>query len=497
MKQKKLKLVVLLAVILGVNSIPVVSYADEKDAKKDVKIEIVQESKVLIEDNWLTREVATQLNKSLKDLKEEDFLSIKKIDLSNKKIDDTIPGSISLLKNLEYLDLNSSKIDGEIPNVLAQLTKIKYLNLSNNNITKVSETVEKKIINGNYYYCNLDGNDFKYKEGWHYLNSKWFYINSKGDKLVGNQIIDGNQYNFKKDGIERIGWYKQDDKWYYSEQGTGIVKSKWKNIDNKWYYFNEEGTMQKGIKNINSVNYYLNNGGEMSTGWKNIDNKWYYFSDSGEMKYGWMKYNNEWYYLDRSTGIMVSGEEKMIDGKNYKFYGEGILAENTWADDYKYSQANGECVNTYSNYSHSNSNYNMFKYMTNVDNQVSVHNTAISLHGNVESNNCVYFASEVLRRNGFAIPTSTANVGQLEGQLKNRGFIESYDLNQLKPGDFVFTNNNSHVYMFMCWDKGDYAYIIDNQKKKFDNNILHERNVLSYDSNYDTDPSNRFYYYPY
>ncbi|GAA0077139.1 hypothetical protein UT300005_15170 [Clostridium sp. CTA-5] len=549
MKQKKIKLIVMLALALCINGIPKVAFASQiinsqetklieqdktlnksktlvvdKSSKSDKtleeskslkinknldenkilnkddffdKDETKERNKTLTEDNWLNREVAKQLNLEVRDLDEKDFLAIKKIDLSDERINEEIPSSISFLKNLEYLNLSSCKIEGKIDDSIAKLEKLKYLNLADNKIDELDKEFESKIINGKYEYCNLEENKITFKEGWHYLKGKWYYYDKNGDTLKGSHVIDGQKYEFTEEGLTLTGWYKRNDSWYYYDSIKGMLKNTWKDLSGKWYYFNSDGIMQKGIQNINGVKYHFNNSGVMSIGWQLENNKWYYLSQSGAMENGWKKLNGKWYYLDKNTGVMLSNEEKFIDGKNYKFYSDGTLAENVWLDNYKYSQYNGECVNTYNNYSHSYNNYNLFKYMTNTDNQVSVHNRAISLHGGEESNNCVYFQSELLRRNGFSIPTYTANVGQLERQLQSMGFVACYDLNQLKPGDILFTRNDSHVYLFMCWADGWNAYIADNQKNKFGNSVVHKRNVKDFDPYYDTDPATRFYYYPY
>ena len=81
MQQNKLKKLAMLCVFLCANSIPEVVYA--KDIKKTE--EIVQQNntqtKVKIEENWLTKEVSKQLGKNVKSLTEQDLLNIKKIDL--------------------------------------------------------------------------------------------------------------------------------------------------------------------------------------------------------------------------------------------------------------------------------------------------------------------------------------------------------------------------------------------------------------------------------
>ena len=490
MRRKKIKGLVLLAIILCINSVPVLAYATDNNTSMETR----QEDSIESEANWLTREVAEQLDKKYSDLTEADFLKIKKIDFRYKRIEDKLPEEIGLLKNLEYLDLNYCRLYGEVPESLENLNKLKYLDLGDNKFENLPKAIENKIENGYLEYCDVELNNFKLNEGWHYLKGKWCYIDENGNRLKGIQTIDDKEYNFDEEGNAKLGWITNDGNKYYCDRLNGVIKNSWKSIAGKWYYFNEEGIMQTGFQTIKGVKFYLNENGEMETGWKVIDNKKYYFTSTGGMKYGWLIEDNNTYYLDESTGKMVAGEEKVIGGKHYRFYAEGILMRNVWIDNYTYAQANGEIVNTYYNYSHSNSNYNLFKYLTNVNNQVSINNTAVMLHGGETSNNCVYFLSESLRRVGFSIPNSMANTYQLENELKIQGFVYSYDLTQLKPGDIVFTNNYSHVYTFMYWDKDGYAYIVDNQSESFDGQILHLRNILG--DTYSTDRATHFYYYP-
>lgn len=491
MRQNKLKKLAILAVFLCINSVPVITYA------KDIRIsgEILEEGKIEIDDNWLTREVAKQLNKKVRDLSEQDFINIKKIDLRYEKNDDSIPGEIKLLKNLEYLNLNYSKIDGEVPEYLGDLPKLTYLDLGDNKIEELPDNIKQKIINGNYSYCDVEGNKFRLDEGWYFLKGKWCYLDRNGDRIKGSRTINGKQYEFNEEGNVREGWESdKDNNWFYYDRINGLVKNDWKQVSGKWYYFDNDGIMQKGLQTIKGVKFYFNDSGAMITGWQKIDNNSYYFSSTGGMQYGWLNLDAKTYYLDESTGAMISGE-RVIGGKRYKFYSDGSLIKNSWLDDYTYVQANGETANTYYNYSHSNTNYQLFKYMTDINNQISVDNTAVALHGGITSNNCVYFTSEALRRTGVNIPISTANTYQLENILKGMGFVYSYDFSQIKPGDIVFTNNYSHVYIFMCWDKDGYAYIVDNQGTSYENLVLHRRKV--FEDTAISDRSTHFFYYPY
>lgn len=495
MQQNKLKKLAMLCVILCINSIPAVAYAKEIKTTDEIVQQSNVQSKVQIEENWLTIEVSSQLGKNVKSLTEQDFLNIKKIKLTYKNIRNEIPKEISLLKNLEYLDLNYSDIEGEIPEELGNLPKLTYLDLGDNKFKKLPDNIKQKAIDGKYTYCDLEGNKFKLDEGWYYLKSKWCYLDRNGDRIKGSRKIDGKEYEFNDDGNVREGWESDNDKnWYYYDKEKGRIQNDWKQVNSKWYYFNGEGIMQKGLQNIKGVKYYFSDNGDMVTGWSKIDNNYYYFSGSGAMQYGWLNLDNKNYYLDDSTGVAVTSTEKVINGKKYKFSADGVVVRNVWIDNYNYVQANGEAINTYNNYSHSSANYQLFKYMTDVNNQLSVDNTAVWLHGGATDNNCVFFSSEALRRIGVNIPRSVANTYQLENELKGRGFAYSYDFSQIKPGDIVFTNNYTHVYIFMCWDRDGYAYIVDNQRTSYGNLVLHRRKVLE-----DTTISDRathFFYYP-
>lgn len=446
--------------------------------------------------NWLTEEVASQLNKKLNYLTVEDFSHIVKIDCRYVKLDSEIPKEIELLKNLEYLDLNYSRLDGAIPESLASLPKLTHLDLGDNKFDDIPQVLDDKIKNGDYKYCDIEGNQFRISEGWHYLKGNWSYFDRYGDRLKEEQKIDNVTYDFGEQGYIKEGWEQRDNLWFYYDKVAGMIKSQWKLINNKWYYFNEDGARLTGLQNIQGTMFCLSPTGEMLTGMQNIGGKNYYFCERGGMQYGWVNVNGKDYYFDETNGQMAVSCEKYIGGSKYTFAADGTSSKqaNTWIDEYTYVQPNGQTVNTYYNYSHSNTNYQLFKYMTYPSNQVSVDQTAVVLHGGITSNNCVYFASEALRRIGVGLSTDTCNTYDLERKLLYMGFVPCYDLSQLKPGDIVFTNNYTHVYIFMCWDTDGYAYIVDNQSYNFDNQILHKRQI--YSDTAITDRATHFYYYP-
>lgn len=150
--------------------------------------------------------------------------------------------------------------------------------------------------------------------------------------------------------------------------------------------------------------------------------------------------------------------------------------KNFWfnINTYKYSYP-------YSSF-HSSVEYNLYYYMLNPDNEVSVHNRAIALHGGITSNNCVYFQAEALRRIGFNISDSMANTIHFGDLLTKLGFKKDTNIGNLKPGDIVFTQGYTHTYTFMGWvtpGKYDYAYIVDNQARSFGGQVFHVRTTTA------------------
>lgn len=103
----------------------------------------------------------------------------------------------------------------------------------------------------------------------------------------------------------------------------------------------------------------------------------------------------------------------------------------------------------------------MYNYLSNKGNRINVYNSAVKLNGNSSANTCVYFVSEVLRKNDVNIPGSVCNTSQLISYLKDKGWKKNTDYKQLKPGDICFTTDESgnkdgipsHTYIFMKWAK--------------------------------------------
>jgi len=133
-------------------------------------------------------------------------------------------------------------------------------------------------------------------------------------------------------------------------------------------------------------------------------------------------------------------------------------------------------------------NNNLYNFLQDKGNRIEVYNSAIELNKGSSENTCVYFISEVLRKNNFMVPMETSNTEQIISLLKENGFKKQSNYKKLMPGDICFTtdangeqtNFPTHTYVFMKWVKEgnyDYAYICDNQAKDYKGKIYHIRNI--------------------
>ncbi|URZ01043.1 Ig-like domain-containing protein [Clostridium felsineum] len=116
-------------------------------------------------------------------------------------------------------------------------------------------------------------------------------------------------------------------------------------------------------------------------------------------------------------------------------------------------------------------NYKLSEYLRSSANIQETNQTAIKLHGGVNSNNCVYFSSTALRSVGINVPTDMCNTGVYTNFLASLGWSKQLDRDFLTPGSICFTYDGdytcpTHTYVFLDWvnpDDHTLAYIADNQ----------------------------------
>ena len=279
-------------------------------------------------------------------------------------------------------------------------------------------------VDNGRYYVGKDGEWVKNaqkpaekKQGWVKSGSDWYYLDQNGalvrnkwagnywlgadGKMATNSWVDNGRYyvgvnglwdkNAKKQEapkpvVKKQGWVKENNAWYYYENGT-FVKNKWAGnywlgadgklvvsswVDNGRYYVGANGLWDKNAKkpeekkqgwvksgsdwyyydngtlarNKWAGNYWLGTDGKMVTSaW--VDNGRYYVGANGlwdknakkqeapkpaEKKHGWAKVDNAWYYYEQDGTV---ARNKWI-GDAYWVDKNGKLVTDSWVDNDRY-----------------------------------------------------------------------------------------------------------------------------------------------------------------
>ena len=117
------------------------------------------------------------------------------------------------------------------------------------------------------------------------------------------------------------GWYKQNGKWRYRENGKDVTG--WKQVKGVWYYLQSDGYMLTGWLKDAGKWYYLKANGAMATGWIKDKGEWYYLNSTGAMLEDWQKIGGRWYYFEPGKGNAARGF-RTIGGKDYYFFEESF-----------------------------------------------------------------------------------------------------------------------------------------------------------------------------
>ena len=153
-------------------------------------------------------------------------------------------------------------------------------------------------------------------------DSKWYYVNDKGDKLVGQQTVDGVEVYFNADGVQAKGIFANADHFYDKDTGAA-VRDQIVEIDGKRYYVGPDGRkVYSGTHIVHGEEVNLIDGdGHQAFG------EFTYYADSGDYigfdgkkvtKAGFVRTkDNHWYYLDGKGSKLVSVQ--VIDGELYYF----------------------------------------------------------------------------------------------------------------------------------------------------------------------------------
>lgn len=181
------------------------------------------------------------------------------------------------------------------------------------------------VKNDNKWYYYENGK--MKKNAWIQSNGNYYYVDESGamltDTWIGDYYVDANGVWLKN--YRPAKWMMTNGKWWYRNVDGSYPVNCWKQISGIWYRFDNAGYMITGWSKIDNQWYYMNSSGAMQNGWQSIGNAWYYFKDNGIMATGWQKVDDNWYYLE-SSGAMASN--KWIG--NYYVESSGAMATNKW-----------------------------------------------------------------------------------------------------------------------------------------------------------------------
>ena len=181
--------------------------------------------------------------------------------------------------------------------------------------------------------------------GWQNIEGKWYYFNKDGERLTGFQTIGKYKYCLTAKGVLRTGWFNVDGKTYHTGP-NGRLYIGWRKADGNKYHFDSDGALDKGwYTSPKGYTYYITRKDGVKTGWQTIDGKkYYFFPANGIMKTGWTKQDGKYIFLKDKTweadytidgeipypGSMAQNEDLRINGKTYKFDGNGYASEAVW-----------------------------------------------------------------------------------------------------------------------------------------------------------------------
>ena len=212
-------------------------------------------------------------------------------------------------------------------------------------LTPADSSASNTGANAGTWYYNPSTGDWKYQfkdgsgaVGWQQLpwtsngqtQNLWYYFDSNGNMLDGNQVIAGQNYYLNSESNGWKGGMTEAPANNASVEGmvtmgggTGSGDSgAW---NGTWYYSPSQNNWK-----------YLYNNGNVAVGWNQLSwtangvtrNDWYYFNNDGWMSSGLVNVSGQTYYLnpvsDGFKGAMITGEAD-VNGKKMNFANSGEL----------------------------------------------------------------------------------------------------------------------------------------------------------------------------
>ena len=189
---------------------------------------------------------------------------------------------------------------------------------------------------GGHYYSDNEGN--------------WYYKDANGKNLIGLNFVDNIPVYFDKDGKQVKGRFAEDGRYYDKNSGALVTKRYLETEDGNWVYVNDKGDKLKGEQTIDGVKVYFDDFTGIQVKGHFAPNGKYYDKDSGALVTNAFKeiltyigrddinnqniYTTDWYYLD-ADGRPLKGPQN-LGGTNMYFFPNGAQVKGRFAPDGHY-----------------------------------------------------------------------------------------------------------------------------------------------------------------
>ena len=189
---------------------------------------------------------------------------------------------------------------------------------------------------GGHYYSDNEGN--------------WYYKDANGKNLIGLNFVDNIPVYFDKDGKQVKGRFAEDGRYFDKDSGALVTKRYLETEDGNWVYVNDKGDKLKGEQTINGVKVYFDDFTGIQVKGHFAPNGKYYDKDSGALVTNAFKeiltyigrddinnqnvYTTAWYYLD-ADGKPLTGPQTFGNSRFY-FLPNGAQVKGRFAPDGHY-----------------------------------------------------------------------------------------------------------------------------------------------------------------
>ena len=181
-----------------------------------------------------------------------------------------------------------------------------------------------------YVAVSPKANDSASQNGWQTTDGSSYYYRN-GQRLTGQQNIDGKDYYFNDQGQQQKDYFLNQDNhtYYFQADGTRLNDGFYNNWGHTYYFQKDGSRLDNGFYNNWGHTYYFGEGGvRLDNGFYNNWGHTYYFGEGG-VRLDNSFYNN-WgkvYYFG-SDGALVQNQTINLGYGDLAFDGQGQLTSN-------------------------------------------------------------------------------------------------------------------------------------------------------------------------